>query len=169
MLEDEGRMIGSNHLPECLRDRMVEAPIVVVEDPFDVRLERLREEYFDHMWADFSAAYGEEAGWREYSEYLHHGLFAIRRRLGLQRYAEFTALLDSALLEQQRSGSTEAHFSWLAPLLKDYYDPMYGYQLEKKRKRLSIAGRTKRLLSGLIAKIKSDGEVKAKRQPGCRF
>jgi tRNA 2-selenouridine synthase len=67
-------MIGSNHLPECLRDRMAEAPIVVVEDPFDVRLERLREEYFDHMWADFSAAYGEEAGWKEYSEYLHHGL-----------------------------------------------------------------------------------------------
>ncbi len=30
-----------------------EAPIVVVEDPFDIRLERLREEYFDHMWADF--------------------------------------------------------------------------------------------------------------------
>jgi tRNA 2-selenouridine synthase len=34
------------------------------------------------------------AGWKEYSEYLHHGLFAIRRRLGLQRFAEFTALLD---------------------------------------------------------------------------
>lgn len=46
-------MIGSNHLPECLRDRMAEAPVVVVEDPFEIRLERLREEYFDHMWADF--------------------------------------------------------------------------------------------------------------------
>jgi tRNA 2-selenouridine synthase len=43
VLEDEGRMIGSNHLPECLRDRMNEAPIAVVEDPFDIRLERLRE------------------------------------------------------------------------------------------------------------------------------
>ena len=82
MLEDEGRMIGSNHLPECLRDRMVDAPVVVVEDPFEVRPERLREEYFDHMWADFSAAYGEKAGWKAYSEYLHHGLYAIRRRLG---------------------------------------------------------------------------------------
>ena len=79
VLEDEGRMIGSNHLPECLRDRMVDAPVVVVEDPFEDRLERLREEYFDHMWADFSAAYGEEAGWKAYSEYLHHGLYAIPR------------------------------------------------------------------------------------------
>lgn len=140
VLEDEGRMIGSNHLPACLRERMVQAPIVVVEDPFALRLERLRQEYFDHMWADFSAACGEEAGWKEYSEYLHHGLFAIRRRLGLQRFAEFTALLDSALLEQQRSGSTDAHLRWLAPLLSNYYDPMYTYQLEKKAEKIVYRG-----------------------------
>ncbi len=133
-------MIGSNHLPECLRDRMAEAPVVVVEDPFEIRLERLREEYFVHMWADFSAACGEEAGWKAYSEYLHHGLYAIRRRLGLQRFAEFTALLDAALVEQQRTGSTDAHFSWLVPLLKDYYDPMYGYQLEKKAEKIVYRG-----------------------------
>jgi tRNA 2-selenouridine synthase len=140
VLEDEGRMIGSNHLPECLRNSMVQAAIVVVEDPFDVRLERLREEYFDHMWADFSAAYGEDTGWKEYSDYLHHGLFAIRRRLGLQRYAEFTALLDAALQEQKRTGCTDAHFSWLAPLLNDYYDPMYSYQLEKKADKIVYRG-----------------------------
>ncbi|EPA0113883.1 tRNA 2-selenouridine(34) synthase MnmH [Enterobacter ludwigii] len=140
VLEDEGRMIGSNHLPECLRDRMVQAPVVVVEDPFDVRLERLREEYFDHMWADFSAAFGEEAGWKAYSEYLHHGLFAIRRRLGLQRFADFTALLDSALQEQQRSGITDAHLRWLAPLLNDYYDPMYTWQLAKKAEKIVFRG-----------------------------
>ncbi len=140
VLEDEGRMIGSNHLPECLRDRMVQSPIAVVEDPFEVRLERLREEYFALMWQAFRTARGEEAGWQEYSEYLHHGLFAIRRRLGLQRYAEFTALLDTALDEQQRTGNTEAHFTWLAPLLNDYYDPMYRYQLEKKAEKIVYRG-----------------------------
>jgi hypothetical protein len=164
VLEDEGRMIGSNHLPECLRDRMVQAAIVVVEDPFEIRLERLREEYFDHMWADFSAAFGEELGWKEYSDYLHHGLFAIRRRLGLQRFAEFTALLDAALLEQQRSGGTGAHVSWLAPLLNDYYDPMYRYQLERKRTRLSIAERSKRLPGGLHAE---KSRVTATPYPAC--
>ena len=125
VLEDEGHMIGANHLPECLRDRMAQAPIAVVEDPFELRLERLREEYFTHMHRDFTAAFGEEKGWEEYSAYLHHGLFAIRRRLGLQRFAELTATLDEALAEQQRSGSTEAHFAWLVPLLNEYYDPMY--------------------------------------------
>ena len=72
VLEDEGRMIGANHLPECLRDRMAQSPIAVVEDPFDLRIERLREEYFTRMHHDFFAAYGEELGWQEYSAYLHH-------------------------------------------------------------------------------------------------
>ncbi len=35
VLEDESRMIGSNHLPECLRERMTQATIAVVEDPFE--------------------------------------------------------------------------------------------------------------------------------------
>ncbi len=75
---------------------------------------------------------GDEAGWQAYSEYLHHGLFAIRRRLGLQRFAELTDTLDRALAEQLSSGSTDGHMAWLVPLLNEYYDPMYRYQLEKK-------------------------------------
>ncbi|RCI99206.1 tRNA 2-selenouridine synthase, partial [Klebsiella pneumoniae] len=95
--------------------RMAQSPLAVVEDPFDVRLERLREEYFDRMYRDFIAAYGEEKGWQAYGEYLHHGLFAIRRRLGLQRFAQLTERLDEALVQQQRTASTEAHFAWLVP------------------------------------------------------
>lgn len=109
VLEDEGHMIGANHLPESLRLRMAQSPLAVVEDPFDVRLERLREEYFDRMYRDFIAVYGEEKGWQAYGEYLHHGLFAIRRRLGLQRFAQLTERLDEALVQQQRTASTEAH------------------------------------------------------------
>src|SRR5690606_41597864 len=37
VLEDEGRMIGANHLPECLRERMAQASIAVIEDPFERR------------------------------------------------------------------------------------------------------------------------------------
>lgn len=140
VLEDEGRTIGSNHLPACLRERMADSPVAVIEDPFEIRLERLREEYFLRMHHDFSAAYGDEAGWQEYADYLHQGLFAIRRRLGLQRFAQFTALLDDALETQRRTDSTEAHFSWLAPLLNEYYDPMYRYQLEKKAEKIVFRG-----------------------------
>ena len=149
VLEDEGRMIGANHLPECLRERMAQSPIAVVEDPFELRIERLREEYFTRMHHDFFAAYGEEQGWQEYSAYLHHGLFAIRRRLGLLRFAELTATLDESLAEQRRSGSTEAHFAWLVPLLNEYYDPMYRYQLEKKADKIVFRGTSEDVVSWL--------------------
>jgi tRNA 2-selenouridine synthase len=136
-------MIGANHLPECMRLRMAQSPLAVVEDPFAVRLERLREEYFARMHRDFMAAYGEEKGWQAYSEYLHHGLFAIRRRLGLQRFAQLTARLDEALLEQQRTASTEAHFSWLVPLLKSITTRCIAISSAKKRKIIfAAAGRT---------------------------
>ncbi len=140
VLEDEGRAIGANGLPESLRIQMATAHLVVVDDPFERRMARLKEEYFDRMTHDFIEAYGEEKGWQEYSDYLHHGLYAIRRRLGAQRAAELTQLLDNALAAQKISANTEVHFSWLSPLLKEYYDPMYRYQLSKKQDRIIYTG-----------------------------
>lgn len=132
VLEDEGQMIGANHLPECLRERMARSSIVVVEDPFETRLERLQEEYLTRMLREFIAARGQETGWQEYSAWLRHGLFSLRRRLGAQRFARLSDLLNVALEAQQRDGSISAHLSWMVPLLNEYYDPMYRYQLEKK-------------------------------------
>lgn len=140
VLEDEGRAIGANGLPESLRMQMATARLVVVDDPFERRMARLKEEYFDRMTHDFIEAYGEEKGWQEYSDYLHHGLYAIRRRLGAQRAAELTQLLDNALAAQKMSANTEVHFSWLSPLLKEYYDPMYRYQLSKKQDKIIYTG-----------------------------
>lgn len=151
VLEDEGHMIGANHLPENLRDRMAQSPIAVVEDPFDIRLARLQDEYFTKMHHDFIQAYGEEKGWLAYSDYLHHGLFAIRRRLGLQRFAQLTDLLDTALLAQQRSGATDVHFCWLVPLLNEYYDPMYTWQLGRKADKIVFRGNSDSVAAWLAA------------------
>lgn len=141
VLEDEGTTIGANHLPEPLRRRMAQAGVAVIEDPLAIRLERLREEYFTGMQREFEAACGEEQGWQAYAKYLRHGLFAIRRRLGLERFAQFSDKLEHALEVQRRSGDTDAHFDWLRPLLEVYYDPMYRYQLEKKAGLILFRGR----------------------------
>ncbi|ELZ5939161.1 tRNA 2-selenouridine(34) synthase MnmH [Providencia vermicola] len=150
ILEDEGRTIGANSLPEALRAQMANAAIVVVEDPFELRLQRLKEEYFDRMTHAFLTAYGEEQGWIAYSEYLHHGLSAIHRRLGSQRTIELTTSLDIALAEQQKSGKTDAHLIWLVPLLNEYYDPMYHYQLSQKQDRIVYRGNYQEVLQWLI-------------------
>ncbi|WP_058911611.1 tRNA 2-selenouridine(34) synthase MnmH [Entomohabitans teleogrylli] len=132
VVEDESRMIGSRHIPEVFREGMANAAIVVIDDPFERRLERLQQEYFIDMHADFVAAYGEQEGWRGYCDYLEHGLNGIRRRLGLERYAQLTSALHQALQIQRNTGNSDAHRNWLAPLLQEYYDPMYRYQLSRK-------------------------------------
>ncbi|EKT62946.1 tRNA 2-selenouridine(34) synthase MnmH [Providencia burhodogranariea] len=152
VLEDEGRAIGSNGLPDSLRTQMAQALLVVVEDPFERRLERLKEEYFDRMTHDFLTVYGEEQGWQRYSEYLHHGLSAIRRRLGSQRATELAELLNIALATQKTSGSTDAHFTWLCPLLNEYYDPMYNYQLNQKQNRIAYRGNYEDVMQWLMNK-----------------
>lgn len=151
LFEDESKAIGANSLPEPLRHKMGTSSLVVVDDPFEKRLQRLQHEYFDNMTHDFLSTYGEEQGWLAYSEYLHHGLSAIRRRLGSQRTLELTGLLDIALVEQKKTGSTEAHFTWLCPLLNEYYDPMYNYQLSKKQERIIFQGNYSEVLAWLIA------------------
>ncbi len=110
MLEDEGHMIGANHLPESLRLRMAQSPLAVVEDPFDVRLERLREEYFDRMYRDFIAAYGEEKAGRHTASICITACLpsAVARAAA---FAQLTERLDEALVQQQRTASTEAHFA----------------------------------------------------------
>lgn len=140
VLEDESRAIGANHIPESLHQRMLDSPIVVVEEPFARRLQRLRTEYFEQSLADFHTCYGDESGWQYYAGWLHHGLHTIRRRLGLARYDACRQHLEQALRIQQQTGDSEAHFSWLVPLLEHYYDPMYRYQLAKKQHNIVFRG-----------------------------
>lgn len=140
VLEDEGAAIGSRHIPLPLRNQMQRADIVVINDPFERRLARLEDEYFRQMAAAFIGQQGEEAGWQAFASYLRHGLSAIRRRLGLENYLRLNGQLEQALVQHRRDNWPAAHLSWLAPLLRDYYDPMYRYQLSKKQPQIRFEG-----------------------------
>ncbi len=141
VLEDEGAMIGSRHIPDCLRERMAQSPVVVIDDPFELRLERLKHDYFEQMLADFmSYEASPDSAWAAFGDYLQHGLFAIRRRLGSERFISLSSALTTSLERHRNANDAEAHFAWLVPLLKEYYDPMYRYQLDKKRERIVFSG-----------------------------
>ncbi|MHA7846698.1 tRNA 2-selenouridine(34) synthase MnmH [Serratia sp. D1N4] len=158
VLEDESRIIGSNNLPLTLFNGMQQAPLVVIDDPFEVRLARLQAEYIDQMRIAFEHAYGEQEGWQKYVEYLHHGLFSIRRRLGLERFQQLTQWLEWALQLQQTQGNSDAHQQWLVPLLQHYYDPMYRYQLEKKTQRMIFRGNYAEVREFLMTYSQNNGE-----------
>ncbi|HKM97516.1 MAG TPA: tRNA 2-selenouridine(34) synthase MnmH, partial [Buttiauxella sp.] len=45
-----------------------------------------------------------------------------------------------ALELQRKTGSVDGHLAWLSPLLEEYYDPMYRYQLSKKAQNIVFRG-----------------------------
>jgi len=64
----------------------------------------------------------------------------IRKRLGGERYKIVCSLFDDALQEQKSSGSHKKYKEWVLYLLKEYYDPMYDYQIEKNGSRVEFRG-----------------------------
>jgi tRNA 2-selenouridine synthase len=146
ILEDEGKLIGSVHLPKSLRNAMALAPIVVIEESLEYRLEHIHQEYIINMTAQYQATYGVEQGFIAFSEYLEQGLFKVRKRLGTQRYDQLKAIQNAALTQQQ-NGQLHYHLDWLKPLLNEYYDPMYQYQLGLKSDRVVFRGNNTQCLA----------------------
>jgi tRNA 2-selenouridine synthase len=146
ILEDEGRLIGSVHLPESLRQAMSLAPVVVIEESLDYRLEHIYQEYIIKMTAQYEATYGIEQGFIGFSQYLEHGLFKVRKRLGSERYAQLKQIQSDAL-SHQRKGLLHHHIDWLKPLLSEYYDPIYQYQLSQKSERIIFRGNNEQCLA----------------------
>ncbi|UJF19858.1 tRNA 2-selenouridine(34) synthase MnmH [Vibrio sp. SS-MA-C1-2] len=140
IIEDEGRNIGALHLPHSIYKAMQSAPVMVIADPLDIRLERLLDDYVIRMQHDFIALSGEEQGWQQFSDYLKSGISGIKRRLGVERHDTLIKNIDSAVHIHQATGSIDGHLGWLEPLLSEYYDPMYQYQLSRKAERVIFTG-----------------------------
>ena len=57
--------------------------------------------------------------------------------------------MQQAITAHRDSGNTTLHRDWIALLLTEYYDPMYDYQLEKKRDRVVFQGRQAEIIDYL--------------------
>ena len=131
ILEDESRNIGARHLPHYFADRMVQSQFVVIEMDFEERLERLWQEYVVERYLKTMACFGA-TGEQEFASYLRESLLRVQKRLGGLRTKELLASMDSAIAVQHED-SFASHRHWLAALTREYYDPMYSYQLDKKK------------------------------------
>ena len=83
--------------------------------------------------------YGEEKGFQLWTQQLEDSIDKIQRRLGGVRYKEIKALLSQAN-KQQPSINLENYKELIKVLLIDYYDPMYDFQLNKKKGRVVFKG-----------------------------
>jgi tRNA 2-selenouridine synthase len=151
VLEDESRMVGSCALPLPLYKSMQEFAMVWLEDSIEGRVERILQDYVINLYAEFVAEYGEH-GFALYSERLISSLNNIHRRLGGERHQRMLLQMESALQEQARSGSVDQFRDWIEVLLREYYDPMYAFQREKKGARIEFVGERDAVLDYLRAR-----------------
>jgi len=157
VLEDENRMIGSCALPLPLYQRMQQVPMVWLEDSLERRVERILRDYVINLCAEFVAVYGDE-GFSRFSERLLASLDNIHKRLGGDRHRRLMEILEAALAEQARSGAVDLHRTWIESLLREYYDPMYVYQREKKGLRIEFSGEQAAVLEYLRERAAKVGQ-----------
>lgn len=139
-IEDESRLIGRCALPLPLQTCLASAPVVALEASLSVRVNHSWENYIlqNHRdWRD--ALEDEEHAFDVFAESLRTSLKNIRKRLGGVRYSELSQIMEIAISEH-RCGNAEAHKAWIEILLRDYYDPMYDYQLKSKERRVVFSG-----------------------------
>lgn len=130
-LEDEGRLIGRLTLPESLRARMRAAPMVLVEQALERRIDVVMDDYVVDLGRHFAMLFGED-GPRLHCEKLQGDLARLRRRLGGSLQQEVSGMIAAAFAQQARDGDLSLHRQWVAVLLEKYYDPMYEYQLAQR-------------------------------------
>lgn len=140
LLEDESFLIGRSALPTSFYQHMQDSNLLVLEEPLNARLDRLLNDYVHIMHSEYVKRLGEEKGFIAFSDYLKQSITGIKKRLGGLRHDQFQMIIDNALHTQQTKNDTSDHLEWISLLLTEYYDPMYQYQLDKKKDRILFSG-----------------------------
>ena len=145
LLEDEGRMIGRINLPAPLQTAMQNAPLIILEAPFESRVSHIFDEYVVEHLAEIRRS-GAQDPFEVLENRLSDSLLAIHKRLGSSKHQMISEQLRAAVTAH-REGDSSSHQEWIRTLLLDYYDPMYTYQLEKKQHRVVFRGSAEEIMA----------------------
>ena len=140
IIEDEGQNIGSVHLPLGLFERFKSGDFVILEATIEERIEITWQEYVPDALEDFRQVHGEENAFQAWHDYVMRGFGRIRKRLGGLRHAQLADEIEAAMLHHRETGEMHQHKAWIRTLLVDYYDPMYDYQIGRKKKKTVFSG-----------------------------
>jgi len=149
VVEDESVSIGSRRIPDVFFNKMKQAPLIMLEASTQERVDITFNEYIHESLAEHQKMFGEEAGFYQWAESLKKSLDKIQRRLGGVRYQKYKKTMDEAIRRQRDFDDRSLHKVWIQDLLTQYYDPMYDYQLSKKKHRKVFQGDRAAVLSYL--------------------
>ncbi len=148
LIENESRMIGKLCIPAPLYTRMSSAPIVQLEETLKSRVERIIESYILPL---FRASKKREEEFTTVQDSLLTCIDRIKKKLGGVRTKTATTLVRDAVKEFSASEKSDAHYSWIEFLLREYYDPLYDYGEKKNKKRIVFRGSRSEVREYLLA------------------
>ncbi|EDZ63175.1 tRNA 2-selenouridine synthase [Sulfurimonas gotlandica GD1] len=143
VFEDEGNRIGSVFIPKIFADYLLVAPLIILETHI---VERIGITFNEYVF-EAQKMYGNNLV--EWRDEILGAMSRIKKRLGSQRYQKVCDIFENAFDEQMQRGSQEAYKEWIEYLLREYYDPMYDYQIQKRSKQVEFRGSSEEVVEYL--------------------
>lgn len=148
VLEDESRNVGRCFIPIDLLDYFRSNDYVFLDVPLHGRVDITYDDYVISSQASYKEHFGNE-GLEKWYDYINTSMNKAKKRLGSDRYKQVSQSLTFAYKHQLSTGNSELHKDWIELFLRDYYDPMYQYQLTQKQRDFSFSGNSKEVLDYL--------------------
>ncbi|WP_416396034.1 tRNA 2-selenouridine(34) synthase MnmH [Allohahella sp. A8] len=153
LVEDEGRLIGRAFVPLAVQDVIRRSPIVELVRPFEQRAQAIAEDYVLRRERELVELSGNGAPsvdiLQQVEDRLLEQLGSIKRRLGGERLATLKQQLTAAFDRYRVNRDLTEHYSWIEPLLLEYYDPMYEHQASRSDRELLFRGTQTEILQWL--------------------
>ena len=134
LVEDESAMIGRCPLPKRLYARMQQAPVLLLEVPFEQRVRQIQHDYVDTMLVRFNGDISR------LSDYLQDSLQRLYKRLGDRDWRQLSQQMTDAINQQLLGFDSDGHQEWISDLLNRYYDPIYTRHQANKEHRIVARG-----------------------------
>ena len=149
LIEDEGSNIGVIQLPEAIKSKSLQSNIIILTASLEERIKISIQAYVIDMAKKYCLINSQD-GFEKYSEYWINSLYKIQKRLGGDRYKLLKKQLNIALTNHKKNEDLAGYYPLIEALLVDYYDPMYNYQISKKKQRIIFQGSHQSVIDYLV-------------------
>ncbi len=150
LVEDEGGKIGSRCIPNDFYKKTEISSLVILEDSIENRISRCIRDYIIEPYQDWLIYFkDEEAAQNILTQRIQMGLNSIARRLGGLRSKEWQKLAKEGIEDFFDYSNNEKIIDLIKKLLTEYYDPMYDYQIQRKKERIIFRGTQDEIFSFL--------------------
>ena len=151
IIEDESHNIGRIYIPKPLFTYLKQGELVILNTPMQERVDIIFDEYVTQALQIYYTCYAEE-GMQEWFVDTNDALVRIKKRIGYERYIKIHTTFSDAYALHKNTGDTSHHKIWIEMLLREYYDPMYDYQIEKGDIHIAFEGNYAEVLVYLHAR-----------------